>query len=70
LIGEEADMPKNVKAIETVKEFEDARKRIIKLDVAMPGSPEAEEQRALISAIEKWKHDHGAMPTAIKPRTS
>jgi hypothetical protein len=46
LIGEEADMPKNVKAIETVEEFEDARKRIIKLDVAMPGSPEAEEQRA------------------------
>ena len=61
-------MPKNVKAIETVEEFEDAKKRIIKLDTAMPGSPEAEEQRALISAVAKWKHDHGRMPKTIKPQ--
>ncbi len=63
-------MPKNAKPIENVEEFEDAKKRIIKLDTAMPGSPQAEEQRALISAVAKWKHDHGAMPNAIKPRTS
>jgi hypothetical protein len=63
-------MPKNMKPIETIEEFEDAKKRIIKLDPAMPGSPEVEEQKALISAVEKWKHDHGAMPEAIMPRMS
>lgn len=31
-------MPRNVKAIETVEEFEDAKKRIVKLDTSMPGS--------------------------------
>lgn len=62
-------MPTNVKAIETVEEYEDATRRISKLDAAMPGSPEEEEQKALITAADKWRHDHGKMPKAIKPST-
>ncbi|HEV2554935.1 MAG TPA: hypothetical protein VGV17_14355 [Bosea sp. (in: a-proteobacteria)] len=61
-------MPTNVKAIETVEEFEDAKKRIAKLDTSMPGSPEEEEQKSLIRAVEKWQHDHGRMPKTIKPQ--
>lgn len=60
-------MPKNVKAIETVEEYEDAKKRISKLDTSLPGSPEEDEQRALITAVRKWQHDHGEMPKMIKP---
>lgn len=60
-------MPKNVKAIETVEEYEDAKKRIVVLDTAMPGSPGEEELKALIAAVEKWKRDHGSMPKAIRP---
>lgn len=60
-------MPNNVKPIETIEEYQDAKDRIAELDAAMPGSPDEEEQMVLLQAIRKWEHDHGSMPNTIKP---
>ena len=60
-------MPKNVKPIETVEDYEDAKTRIVALDTSMPGSPEEDELKSLVAAVEKWKRDHAEMPKAIKP---
>jgi hypothetical protein len=52
-------MPKNVKAIETIEEYQDALASIARLDASMPNSPEEDESRRLLQAVEKWEHDHG-----------
>jgi hypothetical protein len=52
-------MPKNVKAIETIEEYQDALVSIARLDASMPNSPEEAELLRLLQAVEKWEHDHG-----------
>ncbi len=60
------DMAKSIKRIETVEEFEDAKKRVAELSATRGGSSEAAELNALIEAIEKWQLDHGDIPQTIK----
>jgi hypothetical protein len=52
-------MPETIKPIETIEEYEDAKKR---LTAAQGG-----DREALVAAVKKWEADHGAMPKAIRP---
>ena len=51
-------MPTTMKPIETIEEYEDAKKRLPTLS--------GDEKQALSAAVEKWEMDHAEMPKAIK----
>ena len=52
-------MPTTIKPIETIEEYEDAKKRL--------STASGDERQAISAAVEKWEIDHAQMPKAIKP---